>query len=189
MFTRPEDYFGYWLFYTSQVAAYAFAETLKACCIEHQKPYVVTPAHWYILASLIRQDGITIGTLSKAAHADAPTTTGVVKRMEQSGLVERKHDKEDRRVVKVYITDEGRDIMQYLPSAVLAANEHMMNGFTDAERNELIATMQKILVNLSEPGSSVENRFGSMPPVLFRSEHSCQEANSPRETLGKEETI
>ena len=79
--------------------------------------------------------------------------------------------------------------MQYLPSAVLAANERMMNGFTDAERNELIATMQKVLVNLSEPGSSVENRFGSMPPVLFRSEYSCQEANSQRETLGKEETI
>ena len=188
MLIRPEDYFGYWLFYTSQVVAYAFAETLKACCIEHQKPYIVTPAHWGILARLVWQDGMTIGTLSKAIHADAPTTTGIIKRMEQNGLVKRKHDEEDRRVVKVYITDEGRDIMQYLPSAVLAANERMMNGFTDAERNELIATMQKILVNFSEPGSSVENRFGSMP-VLFRSEYSCQEEKGLRETPGKEETV
>jgi DNA-binding MarR family transcriptional regulator len=175
MFTRPDDYFGYWLFYTSQVSAYSFAETLKACCIEHQKPYIVTPAQWNILARITWNDGMTIGTLSQTSKADAPTTTGIVKRMEQSNLVKRKHDREDRRVVKVYITDEGRDIMQYLPSAVLAANEHMMQGFTLTERETMIALMHRILANLSEPGSSVENRFGVIPDKLFTSGYSCEE--------------
>ncbi len=40
-----------------------------------------------------------------------------VKRLEQSGLVVRLHDRQDRRIVKVYLTDEGWDTMRFLPDA------------------------------------------------------------------------
>jgi DNA-binding MarR family transcriptional regulator len=72
-----------------------------------------TSPQWGVLSLLYEHDGQTIGTLSQQRAIDAPTMTGIVKRLEQNGVVERKHDREDRRVVKVYLTDEGRDIMRY----------------------------------------------------------------------------
>ena len=86
---HAEDYLGYWLFYAQRSVAYAFYEALKACCIEHEKPYIVTPPQWGVLSLLHNQDGQTIGALSQQRAIDAPIMTGIVKRLEQSGLVER----------------------------------------------------------------------------------------------------
>jgi DNA-binding MarR family transcriptional regulator len=138
--------------YFMRRVAYAFYEALKACCQEHKKPYFITPPQWSILYQLMQNDGLTIGTLSQKEGIDAPTVTGIVKRLEHSGLVERVHDREDRRVVKVYLTDEGRDIMRYLPGAVKAFNDVMMDGFAQSEQQELIAKLQKIIANLSAVG-------------------------------------
>jgi len=163
---RSENYLGYWLFYAQRRVAYAFYEALKACCSEHEKKYVVTPPQWGVLILLIEQDGQTIGTLSQKRAIDAPTMTGIVKRLEQNGLVERRHNREDRRVVKVYLTIEGRDIMQYLPDAAMAFNEIMVKGFSEAEQRDMLAKLQKIIANLSAVGPGTGDRFGLLPDFM-----------------------
>ncbi len=163
---QVENYLGYWLFYAQRSVAYAFYEALKACCLEHGKPYVVTPPQWGVLILLIEQDGQTIGTLSQKRAIDAPTMTGIVKRLEQSGLVERVHDREDRRLVKVYITAEGRDIMQYLPDAAIVFNTIMVQGISETEQRDLLAKLQKIIANLSAVGPGTGDRFGLLPDFI-----------------------
>src|SRR6266581_7402393 len=163
---RSEDHLGYWLFYAQRRVAYAFYEALKACCIEHDKPYVITPPQWGVLSLLHEQEGQTLGTLSQKRAIDAPTMTGIVKRLEQNGLVERRHDREDRRLVKVYLTVEGRDIMQYLPDAARAFNEIMVQGISEAEQREMLAKLQKIIANLSAVGSGTGDRFGLLPDFI-----------------------
>src|SRR6266550_4975490 len=112
------------------------------------------------------QDGQTIGTLSQRRAIDAPTMTGIVRRLEQNGLVERRHDREDRRVVKVYLTTEGRDIMQYLPDAAMAFNEIMVQGFSEAEQRDMLAKLQKIIANVSAVGPGTGDRFGLLPDFM-----------------------
>ena len=96
----------YWLFYAQRCVAYAYAEVLRAHCEERAKPYVITPPQWGALELLLAQDGMTIGAMSQKRGVDAPAATGIITRLEQMGLVERRHDREDRRVVKVYLTAE-----------------------------------------------------------------------------------
>jgi DNA-binding MarR family transcriptional regulator len=163
---RSEDYLGYWLFYAQRSVAYAFYEALKACCIEHNKPYVITPPQWGVLSLLLEQDGQTIGTLSQKRAIDAPTMTGIVKRLEQSGLIERRHDREDRRLVKVYLTDEGRDIMRFLPDAAIEFSKTMSQGFSEDEKRDLQAKLQRIIANLSTVGPDTGDRFGLLPDFM-----------------------
>src|SRR5258708_30258481 len=92
---------GYWLFYTQRCTSYAFGEALRACCREHNKPYEVTPPQFGVLDLLSRDEGLTIGVIAQNRALDAPTITGIVKRLQANGLVCRVHDVEDRRVVKV----------------------------------------------------------------------------------------
>ena len=163
---HTEDFLGYWLFYAQRSVAYAFYEALKTCCVEHDKKYIVTPPQFGVLILLIEQDGQTIGALSQQRAIDAPTMTGIVKRLEQSGLVERRHDREDRRLVKVYLTDEGRDIMRFLPDAAIEFNKTMSQGFSEDEKRDMQVKLQKIIANLSTVGPDTGDRFGLLPDFM-----------------------
>ena len=160
---RPEDAIGYWLFYAQRCVEYAFLEVLRQCCVEHKKAYVVTPPQWGLLYLLYEQDGMTIGTISRRRGFDAPTITGVVKRAEQSGLVKRCHDDVDRRVVKVYLTDEGREIMPYLIEAVGKFNETMLQGFSASEEKEMLQKLQQVIANMSLVAPGTGDRFHLLP--------------------------
>ena len=124
-----EDYLGYWLFYAQRCVAHAFSEVLQAYCVEREKPYVVTPSQWGVMSLLNESDGLAVGTISQRRGLDAPTVTGILRRLEQSGLVERRHSCEDRRVVEVYLTAEERDIVSSLVNVVRDFHEVMTRGF------------------------------------------------------------
>lgn len=154
---------GYWLFYTQRCVAYAFAEVLSRYCEEQGKAYIITPAQWGVLSLLFEQGDMTIGAISHSRGIDAPTVTGIVKRLEQSKLVERLHDEEDRRVVKVYLTVEGRAVMQGLIAEVEHFGACIVQGFSTEEQVDLLHKLQEIVANLSKIGTSVGDRFGLLP--------------------------
>jgi DNA-binding MarR family transcriptional regulator len=168
---QPEDTIGYWLFYSQRCVEYAFFEVLKRCCMEQGKSYVVTPPQWGILSALFfEHDGLAIGVLSQRRGFDAPTITGIVKRLEQSGLVERRHDREDRRVVKVYLTEEGKEIRPFLFAAVVKFNEITKQGFSPAEEKDLVGKMQQIIANLSAVAPGMGDRFHLLPGRFYEAE-------------------
>jgi DNA-binding MarR family transcriptional regulator len=112
-------------------------------------------------------DGITVGTISQRRAIDAPTVTGIVKRLEQSGLVERRHDRTDRRVVKVYLTEEGRDIMRFLPDMVRDFNAMMTQDLSEDEKRDLQAKLQRMIVNVSAVAPGTGDRFGLLSQDVF----------------------
>ncbi len=160
MAIQVEEFLGYWLFYAQRSAMNAFNEILKACCHEHEKSYTVTPPQWGVLTLLQEQEGVTMGTISQRRAIDMTTVTGIIKRLEQNGLVERRHDMADRRQVKVYLTDEGRDIMRYLPDAARSFNAIVMHGFSEEQQRDLIAKLRQIIVNVSAIGLDTGDESG-----------------------------
>ena len=165
--SRPVDEnrgrLNYWLFYAQRCVGYAHAEVMRAHCEERGKPYVITPPQWGALSLLLEHDGLTIGTTSQMRGVDAPTATGIITRLEQNGLVERRHSREDRRVVKVYLTDEGRDISHTLTSLVEQFDQSLKRGFSEAELERLEEQLKQIIVNVSEIGPGLGDRFGLLP--------------------------
>jgi DNA-binding MarR family transcriptional regulator len=160
-----ENHLGYWLFYAQRCMAHAFGEVLRAHCEERGKPYVVTPPQWGVLSQLHESDGLTVGTISHKRGVDAPTITGIVRRLEQSGLVERRHSQEDRRVVKVYLTAEGRDIISSLLDVAQGFQEVALRGFSEAEQQDFLVKLQQIIANVSTVAAG--DRFGLLPASIF----------------------
>lgn len=74
----------------------------------------------------------TVGSLAAHLKLSAPTVTGIVDRLEEAGLVERRRDKSDRRVVEVVATERGRRLV----SEVFAAREERLRGFFAAMEEE-----------------------------------------------------
>jgi DNA-binding MarR family transcriptional regulator len=94
---------------------------------------------------------------------DAPAATGIISRLEQFGLVERRLDRENRRVVKVYLSDEGRDISNTLVSVVEHFEQRMKRGFSEREMDRFLGQLQQLIVNASEIGPGLGDRFGLLP--------------------------
>ena len=112
-------------------------------------PHGVTPPQWGVLVALWEQDGLSLSELAKRSFFDGPTMTGIVDRLEGAGLVSRRRDSQDRRVISVYLTDQGRDLEQILPPLSDETNRESVAGLTEQQKRQLGDILRHIVHNLS----------------------------------------
>ena len=82
--------------------------------IRRYRPYLdeldLTYTQYITLMVLWAEDGASVKALGQRLMLDSGTLTPMLKSMEQKGLVKRKRDDSDERVLRVYLTEEGRDM-------------------------------------------------------------------------------
>lgn len=71
------------------------------------KPLGVTRSQWWVFAFLSRRDGMAQVTLADELDLGKVALDGLIDRLEASGLLERRGDREDRRVKRVFLTPPG----------------------------------------------------------------------------------
>jgi DNA-binding MarR family transcriptional regulator len=92
-----------------------------------------------------RQEPISMGELSRELDVPDSSTTRIVDWLEQSGFVERQPDPDDRRVVRVALTAEGRSIYQGVEAMASRRIEGWLKRFSPAERQALITLLNKLV--------------------------------------------
>ena len=86
------------------------------------------------LLFLLRQDdGRTMTALSKALAVKNATLTGLIDRLERSGLVMRKASRKDRRAIRIYLTPAGIEECDKAKPVIKRANEEIKYGFSREE--------------------------------------------------------
>lgn len=70
--------------------------------------------------------------------------TGIVDSLEQKGLVRRQRSEEDRRVIRVELTDSGREIYQFLVEMNLRLFRSMLGALTQDEQEIFLVLFRKI---------------------------------------------
>ncbi len=154
---QPDDSIGYWLSYAQRCFSSAFYEVLRTHCVEQGKAYVITPPQWGILSFIAHKQEQTIGVLAQRLGVDAPAVTNIVKRLEQSGLVERVRDREDQRVVKVSLSEEGQEMVRSLQPVVEGFNGQLLPG---PQRQAFIEDLQRFIARVSTVVPDSAGRFG-----------------------------
>ena len=102
-----------------------------------------------ILRALWRQDGLTHTELAEHSHVRPATISTTVQRMETAGLVERRHDAEDQRVSRVYMTETGRALQQDVEKVWHQIEEEIFADVTSEERMLLRRLFIQMRENLS----------------------------------------
>jgi MarR family transcriptional regulator, organic hydroperoxide resistance regulator len=72
----------------------------------------LSTATWFLLSMLIEEDGISQGEVSHSFEVDPSRITRLAQRLQDEGLLRRKRDPEDNRVVRLYITEAGRLLIE-----------------------------------------------------------------------------
>ena len=114
--------------------------------------YGVHAGQQFILECLWREDGLTPGELAQRIGVETPTVTRAAQRMEVTGLVRRIPDPDDARLVRVYLTERGREVQTLLPALLHAATEEVLVGLKQEERTELVRLLKRVQKNLLEEG-------------------------------------
>lgn len=73
---------------------------------------------WRVLACLIDRPGLMLTELAQFVLLEQSHLTKIIDQLQSGGLVDKQHDTADRRKIKIYITDSGRELVEPLiPSA------------------------------------------------------------------------
>lgn len=100
---------------------------------------------WRILATLTDNPGLSISQLALISVSKQPTVTRLLDRMVEKGLVEKSGHDSDRRITRVAITPQGREIISKL---IVLAKEHerrVLEPLGRARAEELKNTLRKIV--------------------------------------------
>ena len=113
-----------------------FAAHSPAAAMRHMRQWpggALSLVHVNVLAVLDIDGPMPMGGLAEALDVSQASATGIVDRMEQRGLVERRRIDDDRRVVRVALTDEGRRLIAGMAAERREHLAAMLETLTDAE--------------------------------------------------------
>lgn len=85
----------------------------------------LTYPQYLVMVALARQDEQTVGQLGAALRLESSTLTPLLKRMEAAGWIARRRDKQDERVVRIALSEEGRTLtreLECIPGQILEAS-------------------------------------------------------------------
>jgi DNA-binding MarR family transcriptional regulator len=97
----------------------------------------VSAGTWFSLALLVREDGISQGELSQRFEVDPSRVTRLAKKLEREGLLRRERDPEDQRVVRMYLTEKGRGLVEDLYERRVRFERRIHGVLSLEEREEL----------------------------------------------------
>lgn len=87
----------------------------------------------------------TAAEFCKRLRHDPGAMTRVIDRLELMGLLRRTRTPNDRRALKLELTDAGERILPALRSAAVRASNHMLRDFTRAEAEQLVAYLKRLV--------------------------------------------
>jgi len=88
-------------------------------------PHGITPLHWGVLCCLWKEDGLRTTQIAEQLEQLGGTVTVGLDVMERDGFVQRKKDKTDGRVSRVFLTARGRILKSTLEPAAAALIQEM----------------------------------------------------------------
>ncbi len=106
-----------------------------------------------ILYVLWQADSVPIIELSKKTGLAKTTLTGMLDRMEEAGLINRNYDKDDRRQIRITLTQKSRALSEKYDEVSGRMSEIFYQGFSDSEIEQFESYLSRIIKNLDESGS------------------------------------
>ena len=108
----------------------------------------LTRSQWWVLTHLYRRDGLVQAELAEILEIERPTLGRLLDRLEAKGWLRREPDPNDRRVKRVYLTDEVKPAMKSLRRIAADLRQQALDGLNEKEREHLVDILIHMKTNL-----------------------------------------
>lgn len=104
----------------------------------------VSASTGFVLLNIDKYDGTPATKIAPALGMEARSLTRLLKNMEETGLITRVQDPEDRRSVRIRLTEEGRNKRAFSKLEVINFNEQVREHVSDDELASFFKVMEAI---------------------------------------------
>jgi len=94
----------------------------------------LTPIQHLVLEALWDEDGLSVGDIGKRLVFDGATLSGVLDRLSASGWVLKQSDTEDKRMLRIFLTQKSKDLKPKLSAVRNKTNEDLLARFSLEEK-------------------------------------------------------
>ena len=111
----------------------------------------LTYLQYMVLLALAEQNDQTVGELGQHLFLESNTLTPMLKRMEAAGIINRRRDTQDERVVRISLTEQGRALLQEttcVPEQALQASGMKVEQLYDMQK--MMLSLRANLLDKSE---------------------------------------
>ena len=122
--------------------------------------YGVTRAQWAVLARLDRFEGLKQSELAEMLDLQPITLTRLVDRLCANGLIERRPDLGDRRVKRLYLTEQSRPLMDRLADLGDDLMGTVLEGYDAKTIERMITELAGVKENLK---TAIANKTAAKP--------------------------
>ncbi len=119
-------------------------QRIAAVFREEFKDHCVTPRQFILLAMLWKTDGLSQVELSQKTEVDRTTLVGIIDRLEEAGLLERRSCPKDRRSHRVWLTNKGRCLEEDLAAAADKVREKIVERMLPGEYKQLRQLLNRL---------------------------------------------
>lgn len=139
---NPNELPQYWINHLS----FLIRKTLVAAF--ERAGFQISAEEWAVLLIVSARRGITPGAVSEASLCDKTMVDRLVRR----GFVERSRDDQDRRVVRLALTDEGQAVFAQLSQVARQVIDASQAGLSAQELRATVAVLERMTANLASKG-------------------------------------
>jgi DNA-binding MarR family transcriptional regulator len=96
--------------------------------------YGLTPIQHLVLEALWDEDGLSVGDIGKRLVFDGATLSGILDRLSAGGWVLKQPDPEDKRMLRISLTQKCKDLRPRLSAIRNETNKDLMDRFSLEEK-------------------------------------------------------
>ena len=122
----------------------AMAEASEAAFQRHG----VRSGQQWILRRLWDEDGQTPGEIARQLELSTPTVTKAAMRMEAAGLIDRRPDPRDARLVRLFLSERGRALEKTIAEEMAQLARRSLATLSEDEVRALVVALAAIRRNL-----------------------------------------
>jgi len=104
----------------------------------------LTPTQWAALAMLAEEGAASQNALGRMTAMDPATIQGVIRRLEERGLITREADPDDKRRTMLKLSADGEALAAALTTAAKAVSDRHLAALTTEERMRFLELLRKL---------------------------------------------
>ena len=126
------------------------ARILRARIDSRARRLNLTQAQWRIAAYLVRQPGLTQTELAAIFDMRKTALSPMIERMLESGWIERRVDSQDRRILRLFLTDEIASTFRQVRRESREMYESVLGDLSVSEEKILVDLLTRVKTRLME---------------------------------------
>lgn len=102
------------------------------------------------LLFLKKHPSVSMHEIADNFKIELPSATSLIETINKVGLVERKVDSQDRRIVRILLTEQGKTLLKQATKMRTKKIANILSYLSNEDKNDLLRIMQKLLENLEK---------------------------------------